>query len=146
MVTFYIDKDEVSWKPDDNSIEFFELNAWDLEQITDRINGYVTQILLFEHMMESENLKISIMGDELVDFEFMVYKENISVDRSTDLFMEFVIARKDRLVREFKRYLNELLMKDYDIKFSKLMSELINRHWTISSDYKLKSYQMIDEI
>lgn len=146
MVTFYIDKDEVSWKPDDDSIEFFELNAWDLEQITDRINGYVTQILLFEHMMESENLKISIMGDELVDFEFMVYKENISVDRSTDLFMEFVIARKDRLVREFKRYLNELLMKDYDIKFSKLMSELINRHWTISSDYKLKSYQMIDEI
>lgn len=149
MITFYLDIDEVSWSNNeydlDNNDPLVKVDHYEYEMITNKISDYIDQVLLCEHMIESENLLITITGDECIDQEFMIYKQCIATDRSTNLFVEFIIARKDRIVTEFKQYLNQLILKGYDINFSEKLGNIVNRKWTISYDYKLKPYKMFEE-
>lgn len=149
MITFYIDVDEVSWSNSEYDMEtndpLIEVDNYQCEVATNKISEFIDEILLYEHMIESQNLLVEITGDELICSSFMVYKQCIGTDRSTSLFIEFIIARKDRTVAELKQYLNELILKKYEINFSKEIGDIINRRWTISYDYKLKSYKMFEE-
>lgn len=149
MITFYIDTDEVSWTNSeydmDNDDPLVKVDNYQYELITNKISEFIDEILLYEHMIESENLLVEITGDELICSSFMVYKQCIATDRSTNLFIEFIIARKDRTVTEFKQYLNGLILKGYEINFSEEIGNIINRKWTISYDYKLKPYKMFEE-
>lgn len=147
MILFTIAQDEISWdvSGDHATDLWLEPNRDKMEKYVYEVQTYVNQILGLEHMLNSNNIQLKLVGDNNIDIDFFVFKDNITTDRSSEIFFECLITRKIRVLDNFKKLIQRMDKEEITIRWDDDLINLIDRVWVIDHSHNLKSYLAIEE-
>ena len=147
MILFTIAQDEISWDVSgEHATELWlETNRSKMEKYANEIETYVEQILGIEHMLNSNNIQLKLVGDDNISIDFFVFKDTISTDRSNELFFECLCIRKNRILNNFKNVIQRMDKEEITIRWDDDFITLIDRVWIIDHSHNLKSYVAIEE-
>lgn len=155
MILINISKLGISWENTDisyncaNPSECAEYNKnimeLDINKLVASIESSINLIESIENALRQEVLKFSINGEDITDnFDLFIYKENLGQDKSTALFYEFLISRKEREVESLSRLINRANLKSISITWDDSSINLVNHKWHINSGYKLSDYMAVE--
>lgn len=147
MVKFNIEMNGIEWEVtgDESSQEYLDKNYEKINKFMDDLDSLITKIRAIEFMLKSESLQLKIVGEELDNVDFFFYQENLGADKSTEVFYQMIIDKKNRLVGELKNLLKQMTYNGYVINYSQSVVNMINRIWQIDQNYFLKSYLIAEE-
>lgn len=147
MVKFNIEMNGIEWEVtgDESSQEYLDKNYEKINKFMDDLDSLITKIRAIEFMLKSESLQLKIVGEELDNVDFFFYQENLGADKSTEVFYQMIIDKKNRLVGELKNTLKQMTYNGYIINYSQSVVNMINRIWQIDQNYFLKSYLIAEE-
>ena len=147
MILFTIAQDEISWdvSGDHATDLWLDSNRSKMEKYANEVETYVEQILGVEHMLNSNNLQLKIVGDDNINIDFFVFKDTITTDRSNELFYECLIARKNRILDNFKKVIQRMDKEEITIRWDNDFVTLVDRLWIIDHSHNLKSYVATEE-
>lgn len=147
MILFTIAQDEISWdvSGDHATDLWLDSNRSKMEKYANEVETYVEQILGVEHMLNSNNLQLKIVGDDNINIDFFVFKDTIATDRSNELFYECLITRKNRILDNFKKVIQRMDKEEITIRWDNDFVTLVDRLWIIDHSHNLKSYVATEE-
>lgn len=146
MIIFDIDVNSVTWDVSENIVTgWSEEDTIRMNRYVEEISAYINQVLGIEHMLNSESIQLKLVGDNNIDIDFFVFKENMKDDLSTMKFYETLISRKDRILYNFKHSLSKLDKESIQVRWSDQITTLLDRIWVVGSDRDLHSYISMGE-
>lgn len=147
MIIFDIDVNSVTWDVSENIVTgWTEEDTIRMNRYVEEISAYINQILGIEHMLNSESIQLKLVGDNNIDIDFFVFKENMKDDLSTMKFYETLISRKDRILHNFKQALTKLDKESIQVRWTDQITTILDRIWVVGSDRDLHSYISMEEV